>query len=43
MMTLGMEVMGVERAFLPHISGGKNISIQVVVSSSHLARHVGLL
>lgn len=44
MMTLGMELMDMERAFLPRISGSKNTSVQVVLSSSHhLARHVGLL
>lgn len=44
MMTLGVEVMDMERAFLPRISGSKNTSVQVVLCSSHhLARHVGLL
>lgn len=33
-MTLGVEVIGMERTFLPCISGGKNTSIQVVLSRS---------
>lgn len=33
-MTLGVEVMGMERTFLPCISGCKNTSVQVVLSRS---------
>lgn len=41
MMTLGMEVMDMKRAFLPHISGSKNTSVQVVLSSSHHLARLG--
>lgn len=34
MKTLGVEVMGMERTFLPCISGSKNTSVQVVLSIS---------
>lgn len=34
MMPLGVEVMGMERAFLPCVSGNKTTSIQVVLSRS---------